>query len=97
MLDLITDIFNERRKRIATSELNSYFHPLLTKTTPPAIRGKEIRINYVSQIRTNPPLFGFYCNHPDLIAEHYKRFLENKIREKFGFVGVPIRISFRKK
>ena len=48
MLDLITDIFNERRKRIATSELNSYFQPLLAKTTPPAIKGKEIRINYMS-------------------------------------------------
>lgn len=97
MLDLITDVFNERRKRIATSALNAFFQPLLAQTTPPAIGGKEIKINYVSQIKVNPPLFGFYCNHPDFIAEHYKRFLENKLREKFGFVGVPIRISFRKK
>ena len=97
LLELITDIFNERRKRITTSDLNTFFQPILTKTTPPAIGGKEIKINYVSQIKTNPPLFGFYCNHPDLIAENYKRFLENKLREKFGFIGVPIRISFRKK
>jgi len=97
MLDLATRIYIERQKRIPTSELNAFFSPLLSNTTPPAVRGKEIKINYVTQIKSNPPLFAFYSNFPELIAEHYKRFIENKLREQFGFSGVPLTLSFRKK
>jgi GTP-binding protein len=97
MLDMISAIFAEREKRIPTSELNDYFQPLLAAKTPPAIQGKEIKINYVAQIKSNPPLFAFYSNHPDLIANNYKRYLENRLRDKFGFKGVPIKLSFRKK
>lgn len=97
MLDLITEIYYERQKRIPTAELNEYFQPLWATKTAPAVQGKEIKINYVAQIKTNPPLFVFYSNHPDLIAPNYKRFLENSLREKFGFKGVPIKLTFRKK
>jgi GTP-binding protein len=94
---MISTIFAEREKRIPTSELNDYFQPLLAAKTPPAIQGKEIKINYVVQIKSNPPLFAFYSNYPDLIANNYKRYLENRLRDKFGFNGVPIKLSFRKK
>ncbi len=96
-LDLATQVYNDRKKRIATSDLNDYFGPILAKTTPPATRGKEIKIKYITQVKSNPPLFVFYSNHPDLIAEHYKRFIENRLREKFGFIGVPLTLSFREK
>jgi len=96
-LDLITEVFTERQKRIPTAELNAYLTPLIARTTPPATQGKEIKIKYIAQVKTAPPLFALYCNYPDLIAEHYKRFLENKLREKFGFKGVPIRLTFNKK
>jgi len=96
-LDLITAVYRERQKRIPTAELNGYLEPLIAKTTPPATLGKEIRIKYITQLKTEPPLFAVYCNHPDLVAENYKRFLENKIREKFGFSGVPIRLLYKKK
>jgi GTP-binding protein len=96
-LDLITQVYQEWQKRIPTAELNEYLSSVISKTTPPATQGKEIRINYISQLKTAPPLFALYCNHPDLIAGHYQRFIENKLREKFGFSGVPIRLVFKKK
>ena len=97
MLDLATEIFEERQKRISTSELNDFFQPLILENTPPAIKGKEIKINYITQVKARPPVFAFYSNHPDLITENYKRFLENKLRAQYGFVGVPVKLSFRKK
>jgi GTP-binding protein len=96
-LDLATVVYMDRKKRIKTSELNDYFLPILGKTPPPAIRGKEIKIKYVTQVKSDPPLFVFYSNHPNLIVDHYKRFIENRLRDKFGFTGVPLTISFREK
>ena len=97
MLDLATYVYMERCKSVPTPELNSYFQPIFSKTTPPAKWAKEIKINYVTQIKANPPLFAFYGNHPDLLTENYKRFVENKLREKYVFSGVPLMLSFRKK
>lgn len=96
-IDLATDVYNEKQKQIATSELNNFFGPLIKETTPPAVKGKEIKINYITQIKTNFPLFAFFSNHPNLITENYIRFLENKLRERYGFKGVPVILSFRRK
>ncbi len=96
-LDLATEVYENRKKVISTSELNNYFGEVIQGNMPPAIKGKEIKINYITQIRTHFPLFAFYCNHPHLITENYKRFLENKLRERYDFEGVPVIISFRKK
>jgi GTP-binding protein len=96
-LDLATEVYEDRKKRIKTAELNDYFRPILDKTPPPATKGKEIKIKYVTQVKSNPPLFVFYCNHPNLIVEHYKRFIENRLRDEFGFNGVPLTLSFREK
>ena len=96
-LDLATQVSEERKKRITTSELNDYFLPLINQNMPPAIKGKEIKINYVTQVKSNPPVFVFYSNHPKLIGESYQRFLENKLRAKYKFTGVPVLISFRQK
>jgi GTP-binding protein len=90
-------VYENRKKRIPTSEINDFFKPILAKTTPPAVRGKEIRIKYITQVKTNPPVFVFYSNYANLIADHYKRYIENRLREKFGFSGVPIILSFRDK
>jgi len=96
-LDLATDVYEERKKRIPTARLNEFFLPLIEKQTPPAVKGKEIKINYVTQVKANPPVFAFFSNHPRLITENYQRFLENKLREQYGFVGVPVLLSFRQK
>ena len=66
-------------------------------TTPPAYKGKYIKIKYATQLKTNKVSFAFFCNLPQYIRDPYKRFIENKLREKFNFTGVPITIFFRKK
>ncbi len=96
-LDLATEVYEERKKRIPTSVLNEFFLPLIKERTPPAVKGKEIKVNYVTQVKSNPPIFAFYSNFPDLIMESYQRFIENQLRKQFGFNGVPVKLSFRKK
>jgi GTP-binding protein len=61
------------------------------------MRGKEIKINYITQLKSSPPVFAFFVNDPDGIADNYKKFLEKKIREKFGYKGVPIQLVFKSK
>ena len=97
LLELAKQVHAERSKRIGTSELNKalladiFHYPPSTKT------GKDVRLNYVTQVKTLPPVFTFFANEPDLISTSYKRFLENKIREHWGFVGVPLSLQFRRK
>jgi len=90
-------VHNNRMKKVSTSSLNSYLLPLIEKNPPPSNKGKYIKIKYISQLPTFYPSFAFFCNHPQYIREPYKRFLENRLREKFEFTGVPIKIFFRKK
>lgn len=90
-------VYDERAKKIKTSELNELIQNEIRITPPPSLYGKEIKINYITQLQTSPPVFGFFVNDPDGIADNYKRFLEKKIREKFGFKGVPIQLAFKKK
>jgi GTP-binding protein len=69
----------------------------IEKYNPPAYRGKHIKIKYITQLPTKTPAFAFFCNHPKYIKGPYMRFLENKIRERFGFAGVPIKLVFKEK
>jgi GTP-binding protein len=64
---------------------------------PPVVRGNLIKIKYITQLPTNTPTFAFFCNYPDDVKPPYKNYLENQLREKFKFSGVPIRLFFRKK
>ena len=89
---------NERKNtKISTSKLNDMFLPIVEHTPPPAIKGKFVKIKYITQIPTRVPTFAFFCNLPQYVKDPYKRFLENKFREMYDFKGVPIRIYFRKK
>ena len=90
-------IYDERAKRIKTSELNEHLLNEIRMTPPQSLKGKEVKINYITQLRSSPPIFAFFVNDPDGITENYKKFLEKKLREKFGFKGVPIGMIFRKK
>ena len=90
-------VHNNRMQKISTSSLNNYLLPLIEKNPPPSNKGKYIKIKYISQLPTFYPSFAFFCNHPQYIKEPYKRYLENRLREKFEFSGVPIKIFFRKK
>lgn len=90
-------IYNERARKIKTSELNEALLNEIRLKPPQSQRGKEIKINYITQLRSSPPIFAFFANDPDGIESNYKRFLEKKVREKFGFTGVPIELVFKKK
>lgn len=90
-------VFENRKKKIPTSKLNEVMQAAIEAYHPPAIKGKYIRIKYVTQLPTYTPAFAFYCNLPQYVKEPYKRYLENKIREHFDFTGVPLQIFMRKK
>lgn len=90
-------VFNNKTKKISTSKLNDVMLAEIDRYSPPAIKGKNIKIKYVTQITGRSPMFAFFCNLPQYIREPYKRYLENKIRENFDFQGVPIQIFLRQK
>lgn len=96
-LEMAIKVYENRNKKIKTSVLNEYLLPLIERTPPPAIKGKFIKIKYITQLPTPTPQFAFFCNLPQYINESYKRFIENKMREKFDFTGVPINLFFRSK
>lgn len=96
-LETAMEVYNNRITKIPTSELNDLLLPIIEATPPPSVKGKYVNIKYVTQLPTHAPAFAFFCNLPQYIAESYRRFLENKIRENYNFTGIPIRIFFRKK
>ncbi len=96
-LEEAIQVYENRKQRVATSKLNEFMLPVVENNPPPALKGKYIRIKYITQLPGYVPSFAFYCNLPQYVKDPYKRFLENKIRENWNFMGVPIRIFMRKK
>ena len=90
-------VYNSRRRRIPTSELNDFILPVIEDYPPASTKGKYIRIKYATQLPTPTPQFAFFVNLPQYIKENYRRYLENKIRGEWDFSGVPIQIYFRQK
>jgi len=96
-IELAIEVYTNRQVRIPTSRLNEVMQKVIEENHPPSVKGKFVRIKYVTQLPTHAPAFAFYCNLPQYIREPYKRYLENQIRKHFNFTGVPIRIFMRKK
>ena len=90
-------IYAEQTKRIPTNKLNRSMLKEIEAYPPSSKRGKEIKINYITQVKTAAPAFAFFCNYPEEVADNYKRFLEGKMRKHFGFVGVPLTFYFQSK
>ncbi|GAB3330801.1 ribosome biogenesis GTPase Der [Marivirga atlantica] len=90
-------IYEQRSEKLSTSELNDVMLKEIERYPPPALKGKYIKIKYVTQLPTYTPCFAFFCNLPQYIKPPYERYLENKLREHFDFSGVPIKLVFRKK
>ncbi|HPU23999.1 MAG TPA: ribosome biogenesis GTPase Der [Candidatus Kapabacteria bacterium] len=97
IIEIAKEIDTRRKTRIKTSELNATLLPFFEKTPPPAVKGLDLRINYVTQVGTEPPVFAFFLNHPHLLPDSYKRFMERILRANFDFVGTPISFVFRRK
>ncbi|HNR86524.1 MAG TPA: ribosome biogenesis GTPase Der [Taishania sp.] len=96
-LETAMDVYENRLRKIPTSEFNEVMLDIVHATPPPAVKGKYIKIKYCQQLPTHAPAFVFFCNLPQYIGDSYKRFVENKLRERYDFYGVPIKIFFRKK
>jgi len=97
VLELIEQVNQNRNRKISTSELNEVMLQVIKNNPPPSLKGKYVKIKYVTQLPIYTPAFAFFCNLPQYLKDPYKRYLENRMREKFEFTGVPIRIFFRKK
>ena len=90
-------VYENRTQRIPTARLNEAMLQAIEDYNPPSVKGKYIKIKYVTQLPTPTPVFAFFANLPQYIKEPYKRYLENKLRENFNFTGVPIVLVFRNK
>ncbi len=97
VLEMAIEVYKNKSRRIPTSELNEVMLPIIQQTPPPVVKDKVIKIKFITQLPTSFPAFAFFCNLPQYSKDSYKRFLENRIREKWNFSGVPMEIFFRKK
>lgn len=97
VIETALEVFESRHRRIPTSKLNEEMLPVIEAYKPPVVRGNSVKIKFVTQLPTAVPSFAFFTNYPDDIKTPYRNYLENKLRERFNFKGVPVRIFFRKK
>lgn len=96
-IELAVQVHENRVRKVPTSQLNDAMLPEIDRYPPPALKGKYIKIKYMTQLPTKSPTFAFFCNLPQYIKEPYERYLENRLREHFEFDGVPVKLVFRKK
>ena len=97
ILDISITVIQERKKKISTPELNNFIEKLLKERQLPVKRGKQLKIQYAVQVKSNPPVFKFFMNNPQELPANYRRFIENKLRAQYGFDGVPITMTFKQK
>lgn len=90
-------VHQNRKRKVSTSQLNEFLLPIIEHTPPPALKGKYIKIKYITQLQSPTPTFAFFANLPQYIKDPYRRFLENKLRGNWDFEGVPMQIFFRQK
>ncbi len=96
-IETAVTIYKNRSNRIPTRKLNDILLPIIESQPPPSYKGKFVKIKFCTQLPTPHPQFAFFCNLPQYVKEPYKRFLENKLRERYEFNGIPIQLFFRKK
>lgn len=97
VIEAAMQVYENRKRRIPTSELNNFLQETLQIKEPPVYKGKLVKIKYATQLPTKTPQFAFFCNLPQYIKDPYKRFIENRLRERYNLTGVPIQIYFREK
>lgn len=97
LLDTILAVEEQRARRVATHDVNTTLQELLARRQPPQAAGVEVKLNYATQVETAPPTIAVFGNHPELVQEHYIRYLHNGFREAYGFTGNPLNIVLRRK
>jgi GTP-binding protein len=97
VLDVILEVDAERHKRVTTSQINTTLEELVARRQPPQAAGREVKLNYATQVETAPPAIAIFGNNPDLVQEHYVRYLHNGFRAAWGFTGNPLLILLRRK
>ena len=97
LFPLIDTVFLEARRRISTAQLNEFLQAVTRQHPAPMYRGKFVKFSFLVQMAGQPPTFLFFVNYPEGVTNFYRRYLENRLRQYFGFSGVPIRLRFRKK
>jgi len=90
-------VFEDRQKRLSTALLNDEIGRILAAHSPPSVRGRQLKVSYVTQAEVSPPTFVFFVNDPSLLHFSYRRYLENSIRSIFGFSGIPLKLIFKRK
>ena len=97
ILELVDKVLEERKKSITTSRFNKFLEDILRERPLPMYRGQYLKLKYGTQVKSNPPVFSFFMNKPKELPANYRRFIEGKIREEFGFEGVPVTLVFKEK
>lgn len=97
LMEIAVAVADERKKRVPTSELNDFLREVVERHRPPMYRNRPVKINFATQVREDPPVIAFFCNQPKGVREPYRRYLENRFRERFGFEGVPLTMVFKPK
>ncbi|MDX1618719.1 MAG: ribosome biogenesis GTPase Der [Balneolaceae bacterium] len=97
VVDVAQQVLEERAKRIPTPDFNDFMEKILKQRPLPIKRGVRLKIKYATQVKTNPPVFKFFMNLPAELPANYRKYIENKIRERYGFTGVPITLTFKQK
>ena len=97
VIETANSVYQNKIRKIPTSKLNEVMLPIIEHYPPPSIKGKYVKIKYITQITGTSPMFAFFCNLPQYVKEPYYRFIENKLRENFEFSGAPIQVWFRQK
>jgi GTPase len=97
VIELADEVLEQRNKKISTSELNDFVREILESRPLPFARGKPLKITYATQVKQNPPVFTFFMNNPRELPPHYRRYIENQLRERYSFKGVPVTMVFKQK
>ncbi len=96
-LDIVLEVQEQRLRRVSTSQVNDALAEIVAKLQPPQAAGREVKLNYATQVEVAPPTFAIFGNHPELIPEHYLRYMHNQLRDKWGFTGSPLRLVMKRK
>jgi len=97
VMETAVAVADRRKQKVTTSRLNEVMLAAIERSNPPSYRNRPVKIKYVTQANVRPPVFAFFCNHPEGVKTNYERYLENQLRKAFDFEGVPVTMSFRKK